>query len=109
MEKQQAPGAKASLILGICSIVTSCCCYGILGLILGIIGLNKANKAKREFENNPEIYSGIGNAETGKITSIIGIVLGGLFLLHLIYLLISGDLIEQIEQNQMMIEEMLNQ
>ena len=36
MEKQKLPNATAVLVLGIASILT-CCCYGIIGLILGIV------------------------------------------------------------------------
>lgn len=109
MEKQKLPGANSSLILGICSIVTACCCYGILGVILGIIGLNKAKKAQLTFEENPELYQPTGNAKAGKITSIIGLTLGGLYTLYLIYLLTSGDLMDQIDENQRLIEDLMNQ
>lgn len=106
MEKQQAPGAKASLILGICSIVTACCCYGIPGIILGIIGLNKAKKARTEFANNPDVYSGYGNAETGKITSIIGIVLGALIIIYTTFLVSSGEWSAQMEEFRTIMEDM---
>lgn len=58
----------ASLVLGILGI-PGCCCYGILGFILGLIGLilaivgNKKNKG-----------SGVGIA--GLICSIIALILG---------------------------------
>lgn len=57
----------ASLVLGILSICF-CCCYGVLGLILGIIGLICGIKG------NKESKSGVGTA--GIICSIIGIIFG---------------------------------
>lgn len=55
----------ASLVLGILSICF-CCCYGVPGLILGIIGLICGIKG------NKESKSGVGTA--GIICSIIGII-----------------------------------
>ena len=69
---QPLPNATASLVLGILSIVV---CY--LGWILGIIGLVLANKDKRLYNINPNQYSltSYNNSKTGRICSIIGIVL----------------------------------
>ena len=44
--KQPLPNATAVLVLGIISIV-GCFCYGIVGLICGIIALILASKAKK--------------------------------------------------------------
>lgn len=78
----------ASLILGILSIallLIGFCCGLIapIALILGIVGLVMANKSIREFEAQPEIYDhkSRSNVGIGRILSIIGIVLSGLFLL----------------------------
>ncbi len=109
MEKQKLPNASTSLVMGILSIVTACCCYGIPGLIFGFIGLNMAKKAKAVHDENPEQYQGIGNVNAGRITSIIGIVLGVIFLIILIYLVATGKFTEMIEQQQQMIEQMQNQ
>ena len=38
MENQKLPNATAVLVLGILSILT-CCCYGLFGLALAIIGM----------------------------------------------------------------------
>lgn len=72
MEQQKLPNATLILVFGIISIVT-CCCYGILGLIFGIIALILANKATKLYKENPEIYEGFNNVKTGKILAIIGI------------------------------------
>lgn len=66
----------AGLVCGIIAITTSCC-YGVLGIILGIAGLicsiigNKDNK------------SGVGIA--GLVCSIIGLILGIVMLIYIIW------------------------
>lgn len=87
MEKQTLPNSTLILVFGIVSIVT-CCCYGVLGLIFGIIALVLAKNATALYLENPEIYSGYNNVKAGKTLSIIGIVLNGIYLLFVIYLYI---------------------
>lgn len=57
-----------ALICGIAAIVFSCCCYGILSIILGIVGAILAVNGNKQGKN------GVGTA--GLVCSIIGIVLG---------------------------------
>jgi hypothetical protein len=109
MEKQKLPNASTALVMGILSIVTACCCYGIPGVIFGFIGLNMAKKAKATYAENPEQYNGLGNVEAGRITSIIGLVLGALFTIYLIYMVSTGKFTEMMEQQMEMIEQMQNQ
>ena len=85
MEQQKLPNSTAVLVLGICSIVT-CCCYGIIGLILGVIALVLANKATAIYAENPDAYSGFQNVKTGKILAIIGVALSALYLIYIIYM-----------------------
>jgi hypothetical protein len=85
MQKQKLPNATAVLILGIASIVT-CCCYGILGLILGIIALVLAKKDLALYAENPELYDNYSNLNTGKILAIIGIVLSALSILYYVWI-----------------------
>lgn len=85
MEKQTLPNSTLILIFGIVSIIT-CCCYGVLGLIFGIIALVLAKNATALYLENPELYSGYNNVKAGKTLSIIGIVLNGIYLLFVIYL-----------------------
>ncbi len=80
MEQQKLPNSTLILVFGIISIVT-CCCYGIVGLIFGIIALVLANKATKLYAENPDMYDGIKNVKTGKILAIIGIILNVLYLL----------------------------
>jgi M penetrans paralogue family 26 len=68
------PNATTSLIMGILSIVIC----GI-GVVMGIIGVVMANKDLKLYNNNPGMYSdaSLGHTKTGKICSIIGIILSG--------------------------------
>jgi hypothetical protein len=75
---QDAPGATAGLVLGICSIVFS---WPIVGLILAWIGFTKSRDAKALCELNPGAYSNYGVAQAGYICSIIGLCLGAFFTL----------------------------
>ena len=52
MEKQKLPNATAVLILGIASIIT-CCCYGVLGIITGVVALVLAKKDTQVYLENP--------------------------------------------------------
>ncbi len=108
MEKQKLPHSQSALILGIVSIITACCCYGIPGLVLGFIGINNAKKAKAIHNENPDTYKGVKNAETGRITSIIGIVFGVLITIWLIFIISTGKYGEMMEQYKEMIEQMQN-
>lgn len=80
MEKQNLPNATLILVFGILSILT-CCCYGVLGLIFGIIAVVMAKRAKEVYLAEPELYKGYNNVKTGRILAIIGIVLSALYLI----------------------------
>ena len=84
MEQQKLPNSTLILVFGIISIVT-CCCYG-LGLIFGIIAVVLSKKATALYVENPEQYSGYSNVKTGRILSIIGIVLSAIYLIYVIWL-----------------------
>lgn len=86
--QQALPNATAVLILGILSIVT-CCCYGVIGLILGIIALVLSKKDKVLYNINPSVYteSSFKNLNAGRICAIIGLVLNIIYLLIYIVLI----------------------
>lgn len=86
MEQQKLPNATLILVFGIVSIVT-CCCYGLIGLIFGVIALILANKALKQYAENPELYEGVQNVKTGRILAIIGIILNVLTLAYFIWAL----------------------
>lgn len=104
MQKEQLPNSTLILVFGILSIV-GCCCYGVVGLIFGIIAVVMAKKATDIYNANPEMYTGYQNVRTGKILGIIGIVLSVLVLIaNIVALSIYG--LEGLEdmQRQMMEE-----
>ena len=85
MEQQKLPNATLILVFGIISIVT-CCCYGIIGLIFGIIAIVMAKKATETYMANPELYTGYQNVKVGKILAIIGVVINVIYLGYVIFL-----------------------
>jgi hypothetical protein len=97
-EKPPLPNHAGILAMGIISIVL-CWCYGVIGLILGIIALSLAAKAEKEYKVNPTAYSAssYSNMKAGRICAIIGTVLSGLFLVYIIiYLLFIGTMMSAI-------------
>jgi hypothetical protein len=102
--KEKLPHSQAALILGISSIITACCCYGVVGVILGVIGLLQSNKAIAVHNENPDLYDGINNANTGRTTSIIGIVVGVITVIIYLYILNSGQYEILMEQYQEILE-----
>ncbi|MBL7810864.1 MAG: hypothetical protein JNL57_01455 [Bacteroidetes bacterium] len=89
------PNATAVLVLGILSIV-GCFCYGIIGVILGIIAMVLASKDMQAYKLNPGIYSAgsYNNMKAGRICAIIGVCLGALYIIVLIaYLAIVGSML----------------
>ena len=71
--KQLAPTAIASMVLGILSISFSSLI--IPGFILAGIGKSKANEGYEAIAANPDMYSGEGFLNAGRITSKVGMIL----------------------------------
>lgn len=87
------PNSTAVLVLGILSIVFFCCCYGFLGLALGIIALVLASQGLKKYAENPNAYSqgSMGNLKGGRICAIIGVILSALiFLIYIAIIIFSG-------------------
>lgn len=93
MEKQPLPNATAVLVLGICSIVFGCL---FVGLVLGIIGIVLSGKGRKLYKESPELYDGYGSLNAGFIMSIIGTILGGLYILYVI--VIGGTVLTILSQ-----------
>jgi hypothetical protein len=97
------PNATAVLVLGIISIPVICC-YGLPGIICATIALVLAGKAKRTYDENPDLYqpSSFNNLKAGKICAIIGLVLGVIALIYYIVvitkMLNSGEYQEMFQQ-----------
>jgi len=102
MEKQKLPNASAVLILGILSIVT-CCCYGVVGLIFGIIALVLYKKDMALYRQEPERYTDYNNLNIGRICAIIGIVLSGIYILINVFLFatLGTEGIKDMQENLM--------
>ncbi len=81
IQKQNAPYAVAALVLGICSLLFGCF---FVGLVCGIVGLVLANKGLDTYQSNPAIYSGYGMLKAGKVTSILGIIFGAIYVVYYI-------------------------
>ncbi len=107
MEKQTLPNSTGILILGILSIVT-CCCYGIIGLPLGIIAIVLANKATKVYNEAPENYNGFSNVSTGKILAIIGVILNILLIGYVIWIIsvLGFDILSNPELLQEKLQEL---
>jgi hypothetical protein len=88
MENQKLPNATGVLILGIVSLF-GCCCYGILGIISGIIALILAAKDTRLYNENPELYSNYNNLKVGKILAIIGLIISIIWLLIIVWIVVN--------------------
>lgn len=89
-QKTTLQNSTATLVLGILSIVT-CWCYGIIGLILGIIALVISKKPLAMYKESPELFTGYGNLNAGRIMAIIGLVLSAIYVIFIIiYIFILG-------------------
>ncbi len=88
MDKQKLPNAQAVLILGILSVIT-CCCYGVVGIILGIVALVMAKKDMQTYNAAPELYSNYSQLNVGRVLAIIGITISTIYLAIVLYLLIA--------------------
>ena len=110
MEKQQIPNGTLVLVMGILSIV-GCCCYGLPGLIFGIVAIVLANKATAIYKEAPENYSGFGNVKAGKIMAIIGIVLSVIYALFVVWAIATfgWETLNDQEALQRQLEEMMQQ
>jgi len=92
INQEALPNSTAILALGIASIVT-CCCYGFLGLICGVICLVMFKKANELYNLNPDKYteSSLKNLKAGKIMGIVGLSLSGLcFIYYIVYIILYG-------------------
>lgn len=89
------PNSTAVLVLGIISIV-GCFCYGIIGLVLGIIALVLAGKDTTLYQQNPGLYTeaSFKNMKAGKVCAIVGLCLSALYFIFIIvYICIIGTAI----------------
>lgn len=84
MEQKNLPNVTIALVLAILSFL--CCCFGgAPGLILGGIAFLLVKKDEKAYAENPDIYKNYSTLKTTKILSIIGMVIGALYLLYTIW------------------------
>ena len=102
--KDKLPHSTAALVLGIFSIIT-CCFNGIPGLILSILGLMESKKAINIHNQDPELYEGIGNANAGRIISIIGIVFSLIGTIMFIYMQMHPELQQEMMEKLLEMQE----
>ena len=81
---QQTPGNGAGIASMVCGIlsIAFCWCYGIVGLIFGIVALAMYSKCKRM--NGGFV---IGMARAGMVCGIIGSILSALMLIYFIFVI----------------------
>lgn len=105
------PNATTVLVMGIISIL-GCCCYGIIGIVCGIIGLVLAKKDTALYQQNPTAYNNYSNLNTGRILCIIGLVISSIaFISNIVLIAIYGfDGIQEMQQQwieQMQMQQQL--
>jgi len=83
------PNATAVLVLGIVSIV-GCFCYGVVGLICGIIALVLYSKDKKLYVQSPQSYTpgSFSNLNAGRVCAIIGLIISAIYFLVVVGFLI---------------------
>lgn len=86
MRNIKSPYATAVLVLGISSIAL-CCCYGIPGILTGVIALVLYNKEKVIYDQDTANYHSFESLKTGRTLSIIGICMSSLYILYLLFAL----------------------
>lgn len=88
-QPQQSSGtAIASMVLGICSIVT-CMAYGVVGLACGILAVYFAKKGENAIAAGTAPESSRGMLNAGRICGWVGICLSSLmFVLIILYFLV---------------------
>jgi hypothetical protein len=85
---QMVPYSSSVLVLGILSIAL-CWCYGIVGIVLGIIALVQSSRGNKAYLDSPSSYKegSYKNLKAGKICAIIGLCLSSLYVLYIIFIL----------------------
>ncbi|SNR16369.1 CCC motif membrane protein [Tenacibaculum jejuense] len=83
-EERKLPNATTVLVLGILSIL-ACCCYGVPGILLGVVALILHKKDKDLYLSNPNVYTNYSNLNTGFILSIVGIILSVIFIMMIFW------------------------
>ena len=107
MERERLPYSTIVLVFGIISVIIFCC-YGVFSILFGLLAIILGTSALKKFKENPEIYSGEGNAKIGRVLGIIGLLLGILTLLFFVWVIsiVGWDVI--MSQDEELIRERMN-
>ena len=108
MEKQKLPNSTLVLVMGILSII-GCCCYGVPGIIFGIIAVIVGNNSMKVYNEAPENYSDVGNVKSGRIMGIIGLILSLLLIIYMIWIFNKLGLSLEDLQDQELLQERLEE
>ena len=109
MEQKKLPNATLILVFGILSILT-CCCYGIVGLVLGVIAIVMEKKATAIYLENPDLYTDFKNVKTGKNLAYVGVILSLLYIVFVVIMIavFGFESLQDQELMQQKIQELLN-
>jgi hypothetical protein len=94
--EENLPNYIGVLTLGICSIIPGSCCYGIVGIICGIIALVLSSKSKKLLKEDPNRYSEKSKSLTkaGRICAIVGISISAIYIIVIVvYLVFLGNVL----------------
>lgn len=111
--QQALPNATAVLVLGILSIITCCCFYGLPSLILGIIALVLSKKDMALYIANVGAYTegSYKNLKAGRVCAIIGLVFSALIIIAcIIFVSLFGfEMLNDQEAMKEWLEQLQNQ
>lgn len=104
------PNATIVLVLGILSIVTCCCFYGLIGLVLSVVALVLSRKDKQNYLANMNYYtlSSYKNLNAGRVCAIIGLILSGIVVLFCIVIAVffGFDMLTNEEAIKQLLQEL---
>lgn len=84
MEQQKLPNVTLALVLAILSFL--CCCFaGLPGAIVAAIAFFILKKDEKTYLENPEQYSNYPQLKTARVVAIIGMVIGLLYFLMILF------------------------
>ncbi|PCE64887.1 CCC motif membrane protein [Sediminicola luteus] len=99
MEKQKLPNGVASIVLGIFGYL--CCCFAGIGAIPAGIGFYLARKSEALYKQNPDAYDNYSQIKTGKILSLIALILSLIILVRWIYVIYTAGGIGEFQEEFM--------
>lgn len=106
MEQRKLPNATTALVLSIISFIACCISMGIGGIILSAIALVLTNRDKKRFAEAPEEYNNYGQVKTARILAVIGLILGILSLIYVVFSIVSqGGWSAYVDNIQQVIEQ----